>query len=359
MEIKKELILIGFMLVLIISGGIFFSKNEKMDVYEQKEINLTVNVYVNNIGSAPALNVPLRLALPTNQNQYQIVNDIKFSQEPEKITVDAIGNKFAHYTIAQVDPFTSANYTINISLLMRSTDFNIQKDEIKNYEEDINKFILESSLINFRESEIQELANTISQNSSNIVDIAWNSYVWVIDNINYQQIAGENDALTTLKNREGGSAELGNLYVALLRANGIPARRVSGWGKNFQLEEEYHLAKFAHGWAEFYLPEYGWIPVDPTWGQRKKFDYFAKTYPSHIVMTKGSNIHFLKRGLFTEPYGDTTIKTDYVVKINSYRTQNLSLERTIIYNLLFVGPFSFVLFLIFQKRRQRKIYDKN
>ncbi|MDA3854719.1 MAG: transglutaminase-like domain-containing protein [Candidatus Woesearchaeota archaeon] len=358
MGIKKELIITVIVLCLFITGGFIFSKTDKIDTYEQKEINLTLNVYVNNIGSAPALNVPLRLALPTNQNEYQIVKNINFSKEPEKITEDIIGNKFAHYTIEQVDPFSSINFTINISLLMKATDFNIQKDDIKNYDEDVNKFILESSMINYREPEIQNIANIISQNSSNIVDIAWNSYEWVIDNINYQQIAGENDALTTLKNREGGSAELGNLYVALLRANGIPARRVSGWGKNFQLGEEYHLAKFAHGWAEFYLPDYGWVPVDPTWGQNKKFDYFAKTYPSHIVMTKGSDIHFLKRGLFTKPYGDTTIKTDYVVKVNSYQTQNLSYKRTIMYNLLFLGPLFFVLFLISQKRRQRKIYEK-
>ncbi len=351
---KKNIMGVVILLLVIGLGVFVLAQKQEIEIYEETKMNLTVTVIVKNIGSSPAINVPLRLAVPVNIEDYQKVENIKYSVEPEKKTTDVIGNEFIHYTIEQIDPYSNVNFTINMTLEMLSADYNIQKNEISNYEEDVEKFLLESSYINFREEEIQQVAKQISLNSSNIVDIAWNSYIWVIDNIAYQQVPGENDALTTLKNREGGSAEFGNLYVALLRANNIPARRISGWGKNFIVDEEYHLAKFSHGWAEFYLPEYGWIPVDPTWGRNHKFDYFAKTYDSHIVMTRGSDVHFLRRGLFTEPYGQTEVDTDYIVKVTSKEINNLSSKRTIIYNLIFAGPLAFIVFLLIQKRKRRK-----
>ena len=43
----------------------------------------------------------------------------------------------------------------------------------------------------------------------------------------------------------------------MCRSLGIPARTTGGW--------QLFTGNFAgHFWAEFYLPNYGWIPVDPT-----------------------------------------------------------------------------------------------
>ncbi|MBR9675435.1 transglutaminase domain-containing protein [Candidatus Woesearchaeota archaeon] len=343
-------------MIIVSSLGYVFLTSKKIDTYQESSIGLVVEVNVRNLGSYPAINVPLRLAIPTNQENHQYVKQIIYLEEPEKITEDYLGNKFVHYTIEQINAFSSKNLTINLSLLMKSTDYNIQKDKLENYD-DISEELYESSLINYKEDEIQLLARQISSNSSNIVDIAWNSYVWVIQNINYQQIPGEWDALTTLRNKEGGSAELGNLYVALLKANNIPARRISGWGKKFVVGETYQLSTFAHGWAEFYLPGYGWVPVDPTWGKNHRFDYFAKTYSSHIIMTKGAGIHFMKRGPFTKPYGETEIKTDYSITINEYSNKNLSLKRAILRNIIYIAPTMFLLFLLYKKINQRKIHE--
>lgn len=36
-----------------------------------------------------------------------------------------------------------------------------------------------------------------------------------------------------------------------------------------------------HAWCEFLVPEYGWLPADPTWGRRG--GYFAEMDNAHIV----------------------------------------------------------------------------
>ena len=51
------------------------------------------------------------------------------------------------------------------------------------------------------------------------------------------------------------------MFVALCRAAGVPAREIFGirMGKKPVVD----ITKWEHCWAEFYLPGYGWVPVDP------------------------------------------------------------------------------------------------
>ena len=46
-------------------------------------------------------------------------------------------------------------------------------------------------------------------------------------------------------------------FSALCRAVGVPARTTGGF-------QTFTGKPAGHFWAEFYLPDYGWIPVDPT-----------------------------------------------------------------------------------------------
>lgn len=66
------------------------------------------------------------------------------------------------------------------------------------------------------------------------------------------------DAKWVLENRRGVCTEYSTLFVALARANGIPARYVEGYayGEKFN-------GWLGHAWAEAYAGE--WVPVDPTW----------------------------------------------------------------------------------------------
>jgi hypothetical protein len=64
-------------------------------------------------------------------------------------------------------------------------------------------------------------------------------------------------ALATAASGRGSPHDLVCVCVALLRAAGIPARPVIGIEKN-----EKGVSDFV-SWAEFYLPEAGWVPFDP------------------------------------------------------------------------------------------------
>ena len=101
---------------------------------------------------------------------------------------------------------------------------------------------------------------------------------WTKNNINYDlsTLTAEvsQKASWVLENKQGVCDELTSLFIALLRAVGIPARFVSGISyTNSPLFPENWGA---HGWAEVYFPGYGWVPFDVTYGQ------FGWTDPTHI-----------------------------------------------------------------------------
>jgi len=48
-----------------------------------------------------------------------------------------------------------------------------------------------------------------------------------------------------------------------------------------------------HSWAEFYDPNFGWIPVDPTWGTTSGIDYFTKLDTNHLAfVVKGADSEY-------------------------------------------------------------------
>jgi len=348
----------GIVLFMIIAIFMIFSQKPDKEALDETNIDFELEVIVRNTGDAPAMNIPLRLALPFDHPPGQYVENIRMFENPERKTRDSSGNRFVHYNIKRLEPGEVKNFTFNISLRLVSVDFNIQKSNISmaKYNGDMSRYLLEDPYIEINDSAVRNLSHRIAIRSGDTADIAWNTYEWIIENINYQQIPGEAGAAQTLKIGEGGSAEFGNLFVALMRANGIPARRVSGWGKNFKQNEELFQQRFSHGWAEFYLPGSGWIPVDPTFGRNNRFRYFAKTDAAHVIMTTGTDdVHFLERGPYEIQDGRTEIITDYKIKVMNIKTKNLSLKRDMIVAGTFMIPVLFAAFILYKKSRQRHI----
>lgn len=79
-------------------------------------------------------------------------------------------------------------------------------------------------------------------------------FLRVSKDVSYREPA-ESDALTVLKTKRGDCAGMSMLYIACLRAIGIPARLVSGWTLG---EDQWHC------WSEMYVPKVGWVPQDVT-----------------------------------------------------------------------------------------------
>ncbi len=100
------------------------------------------------------------------------------------------------------------------------------------------------------------------------------------------------DVLESLKTRKGDASVYSLLFTALLRAAGVPARPVAGYVVGSDGKAVRHM------WAEFYLEQLGWVPVDPALADGLKFGdfprvlnpasyYFGNMDNQHIIFSRG------------------------------------------------------------------------
>lgn len=112
-------------------------------------------------------------------------------------------------------------------------------------------------------------------------------YDYVVDTLSYDynKITQGTDrlgALGVLNTPKGAiCTEFTDLFIAIARAAGIPAREVNGFAytDNATLQPLSLVADVLHAWPEYWDEERSvWVPVDPTWGNTTGgIDYF--TYP--------------------------------------------------------------------------------
>lgn len=125
------------------------------------------------------------------------------------------------------------------------------------------------------DKEIQKVANELKSQvageDKNVYELINNTYKFVVDRIDYSEVKrfGINERQGALATLQGGAAvcmEYSDLFIALMRAQGVPARGAFGYGYS-ALDSE-TTGTTSHQWAEVYIPTLGgWISVDTTWGE--------------------------------------------------------------------------------------------
>jgi hypothetical protein len=128
-------------------------------------------------------------------------------------------------------------------------------------------------------------------------------YQFVVDTLEYDYSRVEKQnrrkgALAALAEpRASICMEFSDLFIALARAAGIPAREINGFAYtiNPRLKPLGLVSDVLHSWPEYYHQEKkAWIPIDPTWGNTTKGrDYFNKLDLNHLgFVAHGSSSQF-------------------------------------------------------------------
>ncbi|HYG69160.1 MAG TPA: transglutaminase-like domain-containing protein [Anaeromyxobacteraceae bacterium] len=122
---------------------------------------------------------------------------------------------------------------------------------------------------------VKETSRAIVKGAKSDLEKARAIYEWVVDTTRRDpktRGCGVGDVAFMLENDalHGKCADLNALFVALARAEGIPARDVYGvrvapsaLGYQSLGKAGGDVTKAQHCRAEFYLPTHGWVPVDP------------------------------------------------------------------------------------------------
>ncbi len=143
-------------------------------------------------------------------------------------------------------------------------------------EEDVSgldEYLLPSPTIDSGHPDIIARATGLAEGEDDLFAVAVKLASWVGENVQYDlktlDISASEKASWVLQNRRGVCDEMTSLFVAMMRALGVPARFVSGI--SYTTDEEVIAAVGSnwapHGWAEVYFPGVGWVGFDITFGE--------------------------------------------------------------------------------------------
>jgi transglutaminase-like putative cysteine protease len=114
------------------------------------------------------------------------------------------------------------------------------------------------------DGEVKKLAEKITAGQTTVLGKAKAIYDWTCENT-YRNPetrgCGIGDVYKLLKEPGGKCTDISSIFVALARAAGVPAKEVFGLRQGKKPVQD--ISKWQHCWAEFYLPGYGWVSVDP------------------------------------------------------------------------------------------------
>jgi transglutaminase-like putative cysteine protease len=254
-------------------------------------VNFKLNYHLKNDSILPNKQ---EIALPPTIKGQQEIYYKKLDPLPEKIYEDEDGNIMAIYRVKskssqKIQLTGSAKISgrqIKPSVGGKMSD--LPPDLVKNYTKEQEYWETESEKIKTTANDLFDANNTVSEN-------AQEAYEYITEHLEYNndivqetyiERKGALEAIT--RDEAWACMEFTDLFVALTRAMGIPARELNGYA--FSTAEDFvpvsidlKSGDMLHAWAEYYDPNFGWVPVDPTWGTTSGVDYFTKLDTNHLA----------------------------------------------------------------------------
>lgn len=232
--------------------------------------------------------------IPKTIAQRQQITNIEFLTKPLR-TFDKNGTRYAEFAFSKPPTQFTLIMKINATLFKYDLATARKKDEQKELSEvDVNDFLKHERYIEKNDPKIQQIANSIKD--SDRVSTVKQLYDYVADNIRYVNFQRELGAAKVLQRKQGACTEYSDLFVALCRAKGIPARVVKGF-----VTEPVNSPSPKHAWAEVYLKKYGWVPFDPTYGdvmqKTIRDNRFENLKPIYIYLSSIRNDELMDKAI--------------------------------------------------------------
>ena len=157
-------------------------------------------------------------------------------------------------------------------------------------------FTKQDPVILSEDEDFVSLAKNIVKKETNPYLQAKMIYDYMLENFSLSKKLRDSgaDSKELLKEKKGDAYDFAVVYTTLLRALKIPALPVSG------ILVDADLQSTSHWWCEFYIENFGWVPVDVALGaglEYKPFKnledpqkfYFGNLDSQHIIFTRGYN----------------------------------------------------------------------
>ena len=249
------------------SGNENFSGNER-------EIDLKVVYKIDVKGHADSFR--FMITIPGTLTRKQLIKKRNFSMKPDTIFSEN-NNTYAVFTSHDLEKGFKITMKCNLEIYRNISNVaNNQDDSIKRY-------LAAEKNIESDNPEIKRVADSLKHTTD--IETVIETFNYVQNHIEYKLKAAIG-AKKVLESGEGKCMDFSDLFVALLRANKIPAKSVYG------ITEDFYGSPF-HAWAEAYLKKQGWVLFDATTGHSSIFrdgkNYKMSIDNKYIVLSEGRN----------------------------------------------------------------------
>lgn len=269
-------------------------KTNRTDKITPKEIT--------NIVPFSSVNI-YKLALPREYDETgQKISISNISPIPKNITRDDEGNLIA---VFEVSANEESEILIEGYISLGKNNREIKDIPLSQYMEEIKDLPNLQTYIQpdlYWEADnplVEKTAKEILEKSENIIELIENNYNYIIEKFEYsnEKVQQGNVRIGALESLLGGPAicmEYSDTLVALLRAQGIPSRAAVGYGndptgiENSISNTKLVSQKIGHQWVQVWIPNYGWLSVDPTWGESSR-KYIGADMDHILWYTVGSS----------------------------------------------------------------------
>lgn len=245
-----------------------------------------------NFGPGSVQTADIHIAIPVDRPNQQILEEPDFNMKPSGFVTDRWGQETAQFHFVKVK--AGETKTIEMAIPVKTWDIRyfLYPDKVgpldkipgeitASYLEDNDKFRMNDPVI-------QKAVSDAIGNEQNPYWIARKIFDYIIENMYYEMSGGWNTAPTVLERGNGSCSEYTFVFISMCRAAGLPARYV---GSVVVRGDDASMDDVFHRWAEVYLPNYGWVPVDGSRGDREwpRDQAFAIGYvPAGLLITTQS-----------------------------------------------------------------------
>lgn len=118
---------------------------------------------------------------------------------------------------------------------------------------------------------IQDAAASLLKGKKTLFEVVDANYEYVNEKLTYdeEKANSENTRIGAVNALAGGASvcmEYADSMIALLRAQGIPARAALGYANIMDTER----VQVRHQWVQIWIPDHGWFSIDPTFESKNR-----------------------------------------------------------------------------------------
>lgn len=256
---------------------------------------------------------PLDVWFPlAHSDQYQQVRILSLNSDlPLKRTVEReYGNRMFY---AHVDKATRAEYHFSVKYdVIRLEHFAAASVTAPIDPAELKRFLAADKLVPITGKPAEIAAQQVKPGMPDL-DKARALYDYTLANMRYDKTGsgwGHGDALWACDSHHGNCTDFHSLFISMARSQHIPSRFEIG----FAIPENKAASDVAgyHCWAEFYVRDRGWFPVDisEAWQQNKKEYFFGAHDVNRLQFTVGRDLtlspkqHGQPLNYFVYPYAE-------------------------------------------------------